>query len=117
MKPTEQASEGILWAKYLHALKQEGIPEERVRYYTGWVESFRRFQKSRSPEGLGPEEAQDFLRALSERPRIQLFDHDDLHARPESSGSGRAQSYGCDGPACRCRSCRTGALPATDSWE
>jgi hypothetical protein len=53
MKPTEQASEGILWAKYLHALMQEGIPEERIRYYTGWVESFRRFQKSRSPEVWG----------------------------------------------------------------
>lgn len=73
MKPTEQASEGILCAKYLHALKQEGIPEERVRYYTGWVESFLRFQKSRHPKGLGSEEAHDFLRALSERPRMQLW--------------------------------------------
>jgi hypothetical protein len=73
MEPTEQESEGILWAQYLHALTQERIPEDRIRYYTGWVESFRRFQKSRSPEGLGPEEAQDFLRVLSERPRIQLW--------------------------------------------
>jgi hypothetical protein len=73
MESTEQESEGNLWAKYLHALTQEGIPEERIRYYIGWVESFRRFQKSRSPEGLGPEDAQDFLRALSERPRIQLW--------------------------------------------
>lgn len=73
MKPKGQTSDGFPCAQYLHALKREGVPEERVRYYTGWVESFRRFQKSRPPEGLGPEEAQDFLRALSERPRIQLW--------------------------------------------
>jgi hypothetical protein len=47
MEQTEQEGEGILWAKYLHALTKEGIPEERLRYYTGWVENFRRFQKNR----------------------------------------------------------------------
>ena len=73
VKSKEHSIEDIPWVKYHQALNKEGVPAERVRYYTGWVECFRRFQKNRTPEGLGPEEAQDFLRDLSERPRIQLW--------------------------------------------
>lgn len=46
MNPTPLIREEIPWAKYHDALRREGVPEERLRWYTGWVERFALFTRA-----------------------------------------------------------------------
>src|SRR4030065_1124109 len=57
----------------LEALMREKVPQDRTRWYVGWVERFRAFQKNRPLAGRGPEDAEAFLRGLSDRPGVQLW--------------------------------------------
>ena len=59
--------EDIPWSKFHDALRREGVPERRLRWFTGWVECFARFHKDRPLLGRVPKDAENFLRALSER--------------------------------------------------
>lgn len=67
------AEEEISWASYLEALGREAIPQARVRYYVGWVESFQRHEAGRPLTGRGPEDVERFLREVSERPGVELW--------------------------------------------
>ncbi|MCL5966866.1 MAG: site-specific integrase [Deltaproteobacteria bacterium] len=73
MHPTPLIREDIPWSKYHDALRREGVPKERLRWYTGWVERFAHFHESQPLLGRAPEDADDFLRALSERPGVELW--------------------------------------------
>lgn len=66
-------NEEIPWTEYLEALAREEIPEERVRYYVGWVEAFRRYQGGRSLRERGPEDAERFLGELAGRQGMELW--------------------------------------------
>lgn len=67
------ATDDIPWASYAEALEEEAVPPARVRYYVGWVESFRRCDAGRPLRGRGPDDAERFLRELSERPGMELW--------------------------------------------
>ena len=73
MEPRGTAGENIPWPIFLEALKREKVPQDRTRWYVGWVERFRAFQKNRPLAGRGPEDAEAFLRGLSDRPGVQLW--------------------------------------------
>lgn len=73
MNPTTNPRENIPWSKFHDALREEGIPEDRLRWYTGWVTRFANNHRGRPLLGRGPEDADDFLRKLSERPEIELW--------------------------------------------
>jgi integron integrase len=73
MKKKFTPPENIPWSKFHDALREESVPEEKLRWYTGWVTRFANHQRERPLLGRGPEDAEDFLRALSERPDIDLW--------------------------------------------
>ncbi|MBI5117899.1 integron integrase [Candidatus Poribacteria bacterium] len=73
MKATSTLTENIPWEKFHQALIEEGIPEEKFRWYAGWVTRFANHQRARPLLGRGPEDAEDFLRKLSERPEVELW--------------------------------------------
>jgi integron integrase len=67
------AREEIPWPRYLEALGKEEIPQERFRYYVGWVERFQWSEAARPLRGRGPEDVERFLREFSERPGVELW--------------------------------------------
>jgi integron integrase len=71
MERTPYSREDIPWSKFLDALRREGVPEDRLRWYTGWVERFAGYYREQPLLGRRPEDADDFLQTLSERPEIE----------------------------------------------
>jgi hypothetical protein len=73
MGPKGTADEYVPWPIFLEALGRENVPPDRIRWYVGWVERFRAFQNNRPLAGRGPEDAEAFLRDLTDRPGVQLW--------------------------------------------
>lgn len=63
--------EGDLWARYLEAVLEEGVPRPQARWYVIRALQFGKFHGDAPLAERGAKEVRDFLRSLAARPGIQ----------------------------------------------
>lgn len=60
--------------RYVRCVRGQGVPQKRVRWYLSWIEQFAR--TSHLPmEKRTPEDVEQFLRDLLQRPKLQDWQH------------------------------------------